>query len=246
MQLTQPGTTWYGVGGALPNLGAMGTGGLGQTGQSQNPVMYSPPAAPTVTRLPRGKWIDPATGQLWRWPQTDAERAEAQKEAETLALGAYGPDEGAFQRLLSEVTKETPTEPIINRGTDEIAESERAARQDLAEQAAAAGAGLGSGTTQAAFRTLGSQYAGMRANLARDVRQGAAEGAASRKLSALSILAQRQRPPIQRNATPTSFRPQQQAQGQDQGDWRNYWLGVVGRAKGPERPRRGATTTPQL
>lgn len=76
----------------------------------------------------------------------------------------------------------TPTIPdtseaIINRGTEEIAESEREAMRNATANAAAAGVSS-PGDLQRGQQRLQSSYAGVRANLARDVRQQQADRAA--------------------------------------------------------------------
>jgi hypothetical protein len=66
------------------------------------------------------------------------------------------------------------SEAIINRGTEEIAESEREAMRNATANAAAAGVS-NAGDLQRGQQRMQSQYAGMRANLARDVRQQQAD-----------------------------------------------------------------------
>lgn len=66
------------------------------------------------------------------------------------------------------------SEAIINRGTEEIAESEREASRNATANAAAAGVS-NAGDLQRGQQRMQSQYAGMRANLARDVRQQQAD-----------------------------------------------------------------------
>lgn len=75
-------------------------------------------------------------------------------------------------------------EPIINRGTEEIASGESNALVQL--QNRAANQGIEGGAVQAGNREVLSDFAGKRANLARDVRVEAAKDAEDKRMSALN------------------------------------------------------------
>ena len=99
-----------------------------------------------------GKWLD-AAGNMIGTPRTPQEIAEAETEARNLAL-----QNGAAQE-----------ERAINRGTEEITQSELEAKRQSGQSASAAGVS-NAADMQGGLQAIGSQYTGMRANLARDVR----------------------------------------------------------------------------
>lgn len=92
----------------------------------------------------------------------------------------------AFERTLYEsFTKPGwDPEPIINKGTDEIAQGESNALTEL--QARAASQGIEGGAVQGANREVLSDFAGKRATLARDTRAQAAREAEQSRQQALS------------------------------------------------------------
>ena len=75
-------------------------------------------------------------------------------------------------------------EPIINKGTEEIAMGENNALTQLGNRAA--NQGIEGGAVQAGNREVLTDFAGKRANLARDVRVEAAKNAEDQRMSALN------------------------------------------------------------
>jgi hypothetical protein len=100
-----------------------------------------------------GEFVDPATGKMLRAPTTPQELMQAELEARNAALT------GQTRSL----------EANINRGTEELTESENEARRQGTASAAAAGV-TNAADLQGGMQALGSKYAGMRANVARDLR----------------------------------------------------------------------------
>jgi len=135
----------------LPLLGDNAGMGMGQTGR---PGMWSAFAQPQAA----GGFFDPATGQMIRTPTTAEEMAEAEREGRNLALKGQA----------------SATESAINKGTEEISESEREA-QRVAGQAGAAAGVSNPADMQRGQQRIMSQYSGQRANLARDVRMRQAD-----------------------------------------------------------------------
>lgn len=98
---------------------------------------------------------------------------------------------GDFTNSLSDMLKnpglkQKTIEGMINKGTDEIAESESQAGLDLTERAAAMG-GMEGGGIQKGMRELRSDYAGKRAGLARDIRTDAEKDRLNRIEAGLGI-----------------------------------------------------------
>lgn len=77
-------------------------------------------------------------------------------------------------------------EPQISAATDQINSAESAARRQLAQRAAAFG-GSRSGGVQAGLRRLGTEYAGLRATAARDIRSGAEDRQLAKMMQAYSL-----------------------------------------------------------
>jgi len=141
----------------LPLLGDNGGMGMG-TGSRQleqeRAGMWGAFAQPQAA----GGFFDPATGQMIRTPTTAEEMAEAEREGRNLALKGQA----------------SATESAINKGTEEISESEREA-QRVAGQAGAAAGVTNQADMQRGQQRIMSQYSGQRANLARDVRMRQAD-----------------------------------------------------------------------
>jgi hypothetical protein len=116
-----------------------------------------------------GQFVDPATGQILRIPQNAEEYQEASRQADNAALTV---DRTLYDKLYGEATTPANTEAAINKGTDELAAAQADQTRALTQRAAAAGAGADSGAITSGLQTLGSQFAGQKANLARDVRFG--------------------------------------------------------------------------
>ena len=136
----------------LPLLGNNG-GMWSSTGPGMPVGGSQAPRFETLGQPATGGYFDPATGQMIRTPTTSSEMAEAEREARNLALSGQA----------------SATESAINRGTEEISESEREAGR-VAGQAAAAAGVSNPADLQRGQQRLQSQYSGQRANLARDVR----------------------------------------------------------------------------
>jgi len=139
------------TGSPLPLLGD--AGGMGMGLGTARPGAWDGFAQP-----PTGGFFDPATGQLIRTPTTPEELAEAEREGRNLALSGQA----------------SATESAINKGTEEISESEREA-QRVAGQAGAAAGVTNPADMQRGQQRIMSQYSGQRANLARDVRMRQAD-----------------------------------------------------------------------
>lgn len=138
----------------LPLLGDNAGMGMGQTGRPGGGGMWGAFAQPQAA----SGFFDPATGQMIRTPTTAAEMAEAEREGRNLALKSQA----------------SATEAAINKGTEEISESEREA-QRVAGQAGAAAGVTNPADMQRGQQRIMSQYSGQRANLARDIRMRQAD-----------------------------------------------------------------------
>jgi hypothetical protein len=100
--------------------------------------------------------------------------------------GATGNFRSAFESELMK-TMQAPgidPEPIINKGTEEIAEGEKNAQFNLDNKAASMG--VGGGAVSGANREILSDFAGKRADLARTTRVDAALSAQNHKLGAMN------------------------------------------------------------
>jgi hypothetical protein len=137
-------------------LQAFGGGGLSPL------TAYTPPAAPTASGA--AQFIDPETGKLLKMPTTAAEIAQAKFELENR-------DQGQWNTMFSQTQAPGPdVEAAINKGTEEINASQGAAQRTLEARNAAAGQSVNSSVATGGLGDLMSDYAGKRANLARDVR----------------------------------------------------------------------------
>lgn len=143
--MVNPNSPTYGTKPYVPGGQYMPGGGFPPAGSPYGTMVVNPSGG-------SGQFIGP-DGQMLRAPQTPQEMAQAEMEARNLAL-----KNGAAN-----------TERAINKGTEEITESENEARRMAAESSASAGV-TNKEDMQGGLQALGSQYAGMRANLARDVR----------------------------------------------------------------------------
>lgn len=128
-------------------------------------------------QLTAGDWIDPATGMLKRQPNAwDPNEMQAAKAAMQQYQNEQAQAGWQNQWDLLEKSFKTPaidTEGIINKGTEELSEGQRSAARGLRRNAVASGM-AGSGGQAAGLRALDQDFAGKRANLARDVRLSAA------------------------------------------------------------------------
>ena len=131
--------------------------------QAQPPGVNSP----QVTTLEG--WVDPATGKLLKVPQTPDEMQAAQIALENFSNDARMKN---WQGEYDFAQKPLDTESLINKGTEEIGESQMNDAMRLQQQAAAMGFGNSGGLQQGA-QAQAAAYSGQRANLARDVRSEA-------------------------------------------------------------------------
>lgn len=88
------------------------------------------------------------------------------------AAAQYRLDKAEWQKMVDQIQSPQNTEAIINKGTEEINSSLADAQRSAGASAAAAGI-TNPADLQGGLQALGSQYAGMRANLARDARSDA-------------------------------------------------------------------------
>lgn len=114
-------------------------------------------------------------------------KAKAQPLASTIADLEKPFAESLASAITNPGLKDKEVESIINKGTDEISAGQEAASLQLGRQAAAAGAGKLSGSAAKANRLLVTDFAGQKANLARDVRSNAAQSREQLRLGALDI-----------------------------------------------------------
>lgn len=155
--------------------------------QGQTQQMWSNLGRYTVG--PNGALIAPNTGQMNNALQGTAANSGNVSGGSGGAGGSGGsglPFGQAFeQQLYNAFTKSGfDPEPIINKGTEEIASGENNTLVQL--QNRAANQGIEGGAVQAGNREVLSDFAGKRSNLARDVRVEAAKDAEDKRMSALN------------------------------------------------------------
>lgn len=114
-------------------------------------------------------------------------RAKAQPLASTIAELEKPFAASLGSAISSPGLKDQEVESIINKGTDEISAAQEAAALNLGQEFGAAGAGRVSGSAAKAGRLLATDFAGQKANLARDVRTDAATNREQLRLGALEI-----------------------------------------------------------
>ena len=169
--LQQDPNTWQGR--DVKNANAMGRYGIGPNGALVEP----------------GQKVNPLTGKMEG--VGGAQLPTGGGAGGAASGGASGGQGGqpfgqAFEQSLYSAFNKPgiDPEPIINKGTEEIAAGESNALVQLGNRAA--NQGIEGGAVQAGNREVLSDFAGKRANLARDVRVEAAKNAEDQRMSALN------------------------------------------------------------
>lgn len=142
----------------------------------------------------QGKWMSPQSYGRGIWPGPQSNISSDYQQLLNSSQGDPNLDAlgGEFSSALLAALKgqggisDAAVEGIINQGTEEISESESRAGRQLRDTANAMGFGEG-GARIAGQALQGGQYAGMRANLGRDVRLAAEQDRANKQAQAMGM-----------------------------------------------------------